>query len=389
MLRTTIKLPSTAKAEKKLHNKILASLHELHHNEISDFVKDAVKHAIEDEYKLKINEFIKNPSVIIHNILTMAGSNLNRAEQAIILIALANSYKTEVVDSYSKSESKNVLVDIVRVFKNDFIITVKDIEEMLNLDAKQAQQFLRNAFKSDTGDGLCSKHIVFNKNSPNFYTVIENIKTAYARDCLKLKITDRFERTAPWLESFTRDAGWVRFTFSQTALEMLPKDLTKGKFTSFKLKAALKLKSDHAVKLFMMMSMGQKYGFLKSNLHDVSLALAIPETYCASDAKKRFILPAIKEINDVFQINLTAEWTATPGVKSKTLDQVYFKFNGSRLMSINSGGRALKDRNANQLLAITESNVSLMENKLNDEPKSDYINDRVVKISDKLQSIVA
>ena len=332
-MKTTVRV--NLKPTKAVIKKIKEAVREQFIDGDSDYSVKIDK-IIDDQIELCASEILRNPSIIIHNALTTAGHNLNRAEQKLILIAFSKTFSTKITgitkDSFELETKRNDVSEI--------LITVKDIEEMCAYDYEKARQFLLNAVRSEDGkEGLATRMIVFNKECPNFNRILEEIKKAYAKDSNNLKITKNFESAASWLaEGYKRDEGWVKFRFSETALAMLPKNLDEGNFTSFKLKAILKLEREHAIRLYMMLTMRQSLNILTTNLEDIYLALDIPNTYSANDAKKRYINPAVEEINSIFDINLRAIWTRTPGSGNRTLNKVKFSYNGKKLYHINQGG---------------------------------------------------
>ena len=373
---TTIKNTVNKKTIRKITEEIVAKVVNFHDTKTHE-IAEQVEAAVEERLKQQVKYIIKNPSIIIDNALTMAGHNLTRGEQKLILIALSKTFATEEVTN----EDGSVSIKSVKTNLNDILITVKDVQEMMDWDYDPACQLLHDAVCTDDGNnGLLTRQIVFNKNSPNFAQVIERIKAAYLRDAIKLKITNRFEMRAPWLIALQRDEGWVRFSFSDSALEMLPsiEDLKKGNFTSFKLKAILKLSREHSIRFYMLLSMRNELKTFNSTLPEMRLLLNIPDTYNNNDAKKRYITPVVNEINDVFNLDLVDTWTPTPG-KGRSLTIVKFTFNAKKLHNINNGGTVIKDRDNRQNLAIVNNIVSKMP-----KAESDHEKRQVSEIQDKL-----
>lgn len=378
---TTIKNSVSKKTIRKITEKMFAdkviNIKEANVEELTE----AVIAAVDEQLQFQVKDIIKNPSIIIDNTLTMAGHQLNRSEQKLILIALSKIFLTES----SVNEDGSVTTESVKTNANDFLITIKDVQEMTDWNYDKANQFLSDAVYSKDGQyGLATRQIVFNKNSPNFAQVIERIKAAYKRDAIKLKITDRFEMMAPWLVAVQRDEGWVRFSFSDSALEMLPakEDLKKGNFTSFKLKAILKLDREHSIRLYMLLSMRGELNTFSSTMDELRLILDIPDSYSINDAKKRYITDPLIEINKAFNINLTAKWSPTPGIVDKSLTNVTFTWNARKLHNINSGGTVIKNRETEQQLAIVNNIVNKIP-----KAKNEYEKSQVSRIQDKLKKV--
>lgn len=166
-------------------------------------------------------------------------------------------------------------------------------------------------------------------------------KTAYnvlkdaARDLYERSITKiegRRRRDTRWLsekEEYESHDGYVTIFFSDRIAPYLVE--LNQHFSSFTLKQVAGLRSVYSIRLFEMLIRFQKTGFLTVSLDDFKDRLEISPKYKWHDVRKRVIDPAVKELRERGQLDISY----TPNKKGRSIVGVEFHFRLTDQMAMN------------------------------------------------------
>lgn len=133
-----------------------------------------------------------------------------------------------------------------------------------------------------------------------------------------------------WLEGvvYHHGEGWVEATFGQKTIPHLVFNL-KDQYTKYKLKSTIALTSGYAWRLWELMAQfantkkpAEEERLIRISLNDFRYAMEAPDSYKYSQIRQKIIEPAIEQIHNQNQIDVT--WRAIK--KGRSVDSLEFKF---------------------------------------------------------------
>ena len=363
-------------------------------------------------------QVIKNdPSILIDNALLTSASDLTLNEQRLLLAAILNVFSVGK-EHYANEDGD---IDLLALSNENIRIQSEELARFCWLadavdqgsieknslawqNAKEAATALlrRSIDAGDNINGLYNRNIIFDAGSKDFKRALTNKNVHLTSNLLDDKVvkspSKKGCKKSRWLSDYDshNNAGYIDVKFTVTALSMLINLTKQGNFTSFKIRAALSLGNVNAIKLFMLISRYRDYRNVNeytTSMDELYFALSIPESFKfgtgPSGAKRAYIEPAIKEINDKFDLGLSVHYSKSPG--SRKEDIFTFAWDQEKLKKLSyvkvvPTGDVEVD-NLNRNLAIAESTAakarkSIVDAKLTGDK---YVESRVTDIVDELQ----
>jgi plasmid replication initiation protein len=212
----------------------------------------------------------QNLMVYKSNKVIEAGYKLNLNEQRLILLCIAKV-----------NPSKPLLAS------EQFEITAKEFAEKFNINEDKAYQTLK-----ETAEQLFERYVVIDNPDPNTPT-LKQTKTR-------------------WISSinYLPDMGKVSVYFAQQMLPYLSQ--LKGNFTFYILENISKMNSVYAIRLYELLMQWKTTGRREIEIDWLKKQFEITAQYSnMNDFKKRVLTPAIKDINEHSNYQLSWEQRKT------------------------------------------------------------------------------
>ncbi len=209
------------------------------------------------------------------NELITASYSLSISEQRVILLCLA------------KLDSRKSMP-----YGYEFTISVDDLSKETGVTRENAYRDLRNAINR-----LYDRNIRLDQNNP--------------------------EATMRWLwkKVPSKENGTITVSFSPEIMPYISE--LKERFTSYRLRDVSRFKNSYSIRIYELLSQFKKRNELMVDIKWLRDALALGEKYPRNiDLKRNVIFPAINEINDYSNLNVTV----IDGKRGKEISCFIFKY---------------------------------------------------------------
>lgn len=249
-----------------------------------------------------------------------AGYKLNLNEQRLILLCIAKV-----------NPSKPLLAS------EQFEITAKEFAEKFNINEDKAYQTLK-----ETAEQLFERYVVIDNPDPNTPT-LKQTKTR-------------------WISSinYLPDMGKVSVYFAQQMLPYLSQ--LKGNFTFYILENISKMNSVYAIRLYELLMQWKTTGRREIEIDWLKKQFEITEQYSnMNDFKKRVLAPAIKDINDHSNYQVSWEQRKT----GRRVTHLIFEFSEKKTPKKKTKDAIEKDQNTVDIFhGLTDKQIDLFSSKL-------------------------
>ena len=234
--------------------------------------------------------------------ITRASHGLTLVEKRIVAMFIAK---------FDSTKQRKIMDRVIPIKDATIRITAKEYSETFDIDIKTAYRDLI-------------------KGTDQFFERYWRV----VQDTPKGKKEFKFN----WLEGviYHHGEGWVEATFGQQTIPHLVFSL-KDQYTKYKLKSTVALTGTYAWRLWELLAQfantkkpANEERLVRISLADFRYSMDAPESYKYSQVRQKIIEPAVKQIKDNNEIDVT--WRAIK--KGRSVESLEFKFKPAEQLNL-------------------------------------------------------